>query len=67
MGRRRAKWDRDATTPLPAGSFVVHHAGHVHYDGAKDKEVIVQITGIGPSGLVRIDRERAAEALTGRA
>src|SRR5262245_29671083 len=20
------KWDRDATTPMPAGSFVVHHA-----------------------------------------
>jgi quercetin dioxygenase-like cupin family protein len=49
------KWDREATTPLPAGSFVVHHAGHVHYDGAKGEEVIVQITGIGPTGLVRVD------------
>jgi len=49
------KWDREATTPLPAGSFVVHHAGHIHYDGAKGEEVIVQITGIGPTGLVRVD------------
>jgi quercetin dioxygenase-like cupin family protein len=48
-------WDRDATAPLPAGSFVVHHAGHVHYDGAKNEEVIVQITGIGPTGLTRVD------------
>lgn len=49
------KWDREATTPLPAGSFVVHHAGQIHYDGAKSEEVIVQIAGIGPTGLVRVD------------
>jgi hypothetical protein len=49
------RWDREATTPLPPGSFVVHHAGHIHYDGAKNEEVIVQITGIGPTGLVRVD------------
>ncbi len=49
------RWDREATTPLPAGSFVVHHAGQVHYDGAKQEEVIVQITGVGPAGLVRVD------------
>ncbi len=50
-----SKWDRDATTPLPTGSFVVHHAGHVHYDGAKGDEVIVQITGIGPTGLTHVN------------
>jgi quercetin dioxygenase-like cupin family protein len=44
------KWDRNATTPVSEGSFAVHHANKVHYDGAKDEEVIVQITGIGPSG-----------------
>jgi hypothetical protein len=44
------KLDRNATTPVPAGGFAVHTAGKVHYDGAKDEEVIVQITGIGPSG-----------------
>jgi quercetin dioxygenase-like cupin family protein len=49
------KWDREATTPLPAGSFVVHHAGHIHYDGAKAEEVVLQITGVGPTGLVRVD------------
>ena len=49
------KWDRDATTPLPAGTFVVHHANHIHYDGAKGEEVILQITGIGPSAMVRVD------------
>lgn len=43
-------FDPEATTPIPTGSFVVHHPNQVHYDGAKDEEVIVQISGIGPSG-----------------
>ena len=44
------KLDPEATVPVPAGGFAVHTAGKVHYDGAKDEEVIVQISGIGPSG-----------------
>ena len=42
-------WDPDRTVALPAGSFMKHPAGAVHYDGAKDEEVTVQIIGIGPS------------------
>src|SRR4051794_132379 len=34
------KWDREATLPLPAGSFAVHNPGKIHFDGAKDEEVI---------------------------
>jgi len=49
------KWDREATTPLPAGSFVVHHPNQIHYDGAKDEEVIVQISGIGTNGTTLVD------------
>ena len=37
------------TVPLPVGSFVVHTGGEVHYDGAKDEEVWVLISGIGPA------------------
>ena len=37
------------------GSFVVHHPNQVHWDGAKDEEVIVQIMGIGPSATIRVD------------
>jgi hypothetical protein len=44
------KLDREATVPVAEGGFAVHTAGKVHYDGAKDEEVIVQISGIGPSG-----------------
>ncbi len=43
------KFDPDSTTPVPAGGFAVHTPGKVHYDGAKDEEVIVQIMGMGPS------------------
>jgi len=48
-------WDKSKTTPVPAGSFVVHHANQIHWDGAKDEEVIVQIMGIGPSATIRVD------------
>jgi quercetin dioxygenase-like cupin family protein len=48
-------WDKEATVPMPAGSFAVHYPGKVHYDGAKDEEVTVQISGIGPSGTKLVD------------
>jgi quercetin dioxygenase-like cupin family protein len=43
------KFDPQNTVPLPAGSLAVHHPNRVHFDGAKEQEVIVQISGIGPS------------------
>src|SRR5262245_18192583 len=27
-------YDRNATVPMPAGSYVIHHAKGIHYDGA---------------------------------
>ncbi len=44
-----ADWDPAKTVGLPTGSFMRHPAKAVHFDGAKDEEVIVQIIGIGPS------------------
>jgi hypothetical protein len=41
-------FDPDKTTPMPAGSIVTHFAHEVHYDGAKDAPVIIQIAGMGP-------------------
>ena len=43
------KYDPDSTTPIPAGSFVTHFGKQVHYDGAKDEDVILQIVGMGPA------------------
>ena len=43
-----ADFDMSKTVPLRAGGYMKHPAKAVHFDGAKDQEVIVQITGIGP-------------------
>lgn len=43
-----ADFDTDDTVPLGPGSFMKHPAGAVHFDGAKDEEVIVEIRGMGP-------------------
>ena len=43
------KFDPDSTVPLPAGSVATHFAKQVHYDGAKDDEVTLEIVGEGPA------------------
>jgi hypothetical protein len=43
-----SKFDPDATVPVPAGSFVVHYGKEIHYDGAKDGEAWLVISGEGP-------------------
>ena len=42
------RWDVDRTQALGPGSYMIHPKGQVHFDGAKDEEVTVQITGMGP-------------------
>lgn len=42
------KFDPENTVPAPAGSYVLHKGGQVHYDGAKGEEAIIQVTGFGP-------------------
>ena len=39
----------NSTVPAPAGSYVIHYAGKVHYDGAKDEETVIQVWGMGPA------------------
>ena len=43
------KFDPESTVPAPAGSDVIHYAGKVHYDGAKNEETIIQVWGMGPA------------------
>ena len=43
-----SKFDPDKMVPMPAGSFVTDLAGKVHYDGAKDVPVEIEICGQGP-------------------
>jgi quercetin dioxygenase-like cupin family protein len=42
-------YDMATTKAMPAGSFVLHHANEIHYDGAKDGEVLLQLVGMGPA------------------
>jgi quercetin dioxygenase-like cupin family protein len=44
----------ETTVPVKTGGFMKHPKDGVHYDGAKDEEVIVQITGMGPVSSPRI-------------
>ena len=43
------KFDPDRTVPMPAGSYVVHYGGKVHFDGAKNEETVIQVWGMGPA------------------
>ena len=40
--------DFNKAVPMKAGSYVLHPANGVHWDGAGDEEVVVQIIGEGP-------------------
>ena len=42
-------FDPESTVPAPAGTYVVHYANKVHYDGAKAEETIIQVWGMGPA------------------
>ncbi|HEY6332929.1 MAG TPA: cupin domain-containing protein [Blastocatellia bacterium] len=47
-------YDMSKTVPMRAGSFVTHTAGGVHFDGAKDEEAIVLVSGMGPATTVNV-------------
>lgn len=54
-------YDPDSMTPVTAGTFIFEPADGIHYDMAKDEEVIVQIMGMGPVSTESIpDAETAA-------
>ena len=46
------KFDPAGTRPMPAGSYVVHYANGIHYDGAKDGDAIIALHGIGPVSTI---------------
>jgi len=48
------EFDPNATVPLSPGSYMLHPANAVHFDGAKDEEVIVEIKGIGPAPSIPV-------------
>ena len=43
------KFDPGSTVQMPAGSFVTHFGKQIHYDGAKNVDVVLEIVGQGPA------------------
>jgi len=41
--------DWDQAVPLHPGSYMMHPGGAVHWDGAMDEDVVVEIKGMGPA------------------
>jgi quercetin dioxygenase-like cupin family protein len=48
------RFEPGETKPVPAGGYMLHPAGEIHFDGAMEEDVIVQIIGYGPSSTVRL-------------
>lgn len=46
--------DKASLYPVPQGSYVVHKANGVHWDGGVDNTAIVLVTGIGPINTTRL-------------
>jgi quercetin dioxygenase-like cupin family protein len=44
-----AKFNPDGMVPMKPGSFIIHHAGQIHYDGTKDEPAMIYIVGMGPA------------------
>ena len=49
-------YDPENLKPVPAGSFVTHYGNEIHYDGAKEGDVILQIVGMGPATAVPAEK-----------
>ena len=47
-------YDPATTWPLPQGSFATDLAGKVHWDGSKDEDLILLVTGMGPMKTVTV-------------
>jgi hypothetical protein len=43
------KYDPESTVPAGPGSYVLHKAGAIHYDGAKKEPAVIQVWGMGPN------------------
>jgi quercetin dioxygenase-like cupin family protein len=49
------EWAPDKEVPLKPGEYMRHPAGGPHYDGARDEETWVAISGYGPTSATVID------------
>jgi hypothetical protein len=51
------QWEESKLTAYPPGTFFAHPSKHPHFAWAKDGEVIVQFTAMGPTSVTRIPQK----------
>jgi quercetin dioxygenase-like cupin family protein len=51
-------WDESKLKAFPVGAFFAEPPKAPHFAWAKDGEVILQITGVGPSGVTMVDQAK---------
>ena len=56
LGPEASAYDPDKMRPLKPGSFIYEPPNGVHYDEARDEDVTVQITGMGPVKTTRLEQ-----------
>src|SRR5256885_1096090 len=52
------QWDESKLRPYPSGTFFSEPKGTPHFVWAKDGEVIVQFTAMGPTGITLIPQKQ---------
>jgi hypothetical protein len=52
------QWDESKVKAYPAGTFYSEPPKTPHYVWAKDREVIIQTTGMGPTGTTMIPQKQ---------
>jgi quercetin dioxygenase-like cupin family protein len=52
------QWDESKLKPYPPGTFFSEPKGAPHFVWAKDGEVIIQLTAMGPTGITRIPQKQ---------
>ena len=48
-------FEPEKAVPLKAGGYMMHPAGAVHWDGTREDEAVIQITGMGPVSTDLVD------------
>jgi quercetin dioxygenase-like cupin family protein len=52
------KWDESKLKALPAGTFFTEPPRAPHFAWAKDGEVMLQITGVGPTSVTMVEQPK---------
>ena len=50
-------YDPDSTVPVGPGTYVLHKAKQIHYDGAKAEPAVIQVWGMGPATSIPAEKK----------